>query len=139
MAEVQRDTPEDAAYDVRLFSQFLAVLGDRQADPDLMAQLLRVIESTKALAERTECDSKGSLSIKIKVKTDKDLMTSFGYDYTTVEPKAPKRGTVMWMRKDGRLSLRDPKQMEMWKTVDGGKSVAARDVTQAQTPGREVQ
>lgn len=136
MAEVIRD-PQ--AYDLRQFSALMAVLGDGNADFDVMAQLKRVLESVHADAVRRAKESKGKLKLVIMVKCDDQGVASINYDVDITEPKPPRRGSILWHTQEGKLSLRDPKQMELGFTrvIDGGAQQAPRDVTKQQ-PAQEV-
>lgn len=136
MAEAMRDPQVD---DVRQFSAVISVLGDGQANADIMAQLLRVLESVKAQAVRTSKESKGLLTLKIPINVDEEGVVRMGYDVTIKEPKPPRRGSVLWMRHDGRLSLRDPKQLDLgFRVVNGGDVAPSRDVTKPQPTAQDV-
>lgn len=136
MAEAVRD-PQ--VFDLRQFSALMAVLGDGNADFDVMAQLKRVMESVHADAVRRAKESKGKLKLLIMVKCDDHGVASINYDVDITEPKPPRRGSILWHTQDGKLSLRDPKQMELGfiRAIDGGAQQAPRDVTKQQ-PAQEV-
>lgn len=137
MVEVVRD-PQVS--DLRQFSALMAALGDGNADYDVMAQLKRVLESVHADAIRRAKESKGKLKLLIMVKCDDQGVASINYDVDITEPKPPRRGSILWHTQEGKLSLRDPKQMELGFTrvIEGGAQLPPRDVSRPQQPAQEV-
>lgn len=110
-------------------NSFVRMLGELRKGAvvsDASAELAHVVEEVK------KTGIAGELTIKLKINPNDDGETVAIVDKIDSKvPKAAKRATNFWIGEDGTLLRENPKQTEMFGTVDGGKLASPEPATVA--------
>lgn len=104
--------------DAMASNSFMRMLGELRggsAVTDASAELAHVVEEVK------KTGMAGELTIKLKVNPNDDGETlGIVYKIESKVPKKSKPATNFWVGNEGQLLREDPRQQEMFATVDGG-------------------
>lgn len=112
---------QHAPVPIATFAQLLGTVNDGRLQVGLSAEMRAGLEEMNRREARYGGKQKMSIVVKIDFET-KDGVAEIRGDYAVKMPKEPRPKTILWQTGDGRLSTANPRQTEMFATIDGGGS-----------------
>lgn len=123
---------------IKQFDQTLREACDGEINADCALEFFALLEALKDEWCRNQGTvPKGVFTLKIGVKYDGKSL-SLAHEVAIKKPKRVRAAGVAYIAKDGNLTVRNPKQLDLRLTGDPAAPVVARDVTEAPRVAQET-